>query len=164
MAFYENKVEHYGGSLVLFQRNLAVVVPNSKTHRKPTWSMRLKIGGREGYVTRSTKLTIYEDAYEFAKRELLRLQQAAMLGTVWMSTLLKNTGTTCTGAICATALGRMSVPNGTKCISIVISKIAISNRDSSSMLLSDITPQFAAGYWDWRKGYWTSENSAKLHN
>jgi hypothetical protein len=40
MAFYENKVEHYGGSLVLFQRNLAVAVPNSKTHRKPTWYMR----------------------------------------------------------------------------------------------------------------------------
>ena len=39
--------------------------------------MRLKIGGRKGYVTRSTKLTIYEDAYEYAKSELLRLQQAA---------------------------------------------------------------------------------------
>jgi hypothetical protein len=79
LAFYENKVEHYGGSLVLFQRNLAVAVPNSKTHRKPTWYMRLKIGGRKGYITRSTKLTIYEDAYEFAKSDLLRLQQAAML-------------------------------------------------------------------------------------
>ncbi len=67
MAFYENKVEHFDGSLVLFQRNLAVAVPNSKTHRKPTWYMRLKIGGRKGYITRSTKLTIYEDAYEFAK-------------------------------------------------------------------------------------------------
>ena len=42
--------------------------------------MRLKIGGRKGYVTRSTKLTIYEDAYEYAKSELLRLQQAAKLG------------------------------------------------------------------------------------
>jgi hypothetical protein len=65
---------------VLFQRNLAVAVPNSKTHRKPTWYMRLKIGGRKGYITRSTRLTIYEDAYEFAKSDLLRLQQAAMLG------------------------------------------------------------------------------------
>jgi len=42
--------------------------------------MRLKIGGLKGYVTRSTKLTIYEDAYEYAKSELLRLQQAAKLG------------------------------------------------------------------------------------
>ena len=80
MAFYEDKREHYGGALVLFKRNLAVAVPNAKTHRRANWYMRLKIGGRKGYVTRSTKLTIYEDAYEYAKSELLRLQQAAKLG------------------------------------------------------------------------------------
>ena len=80
MAFYEDKREHYGGALVLFRRNLSVAVPNAKTHRPANWYMRLKIGGRKGYVTRSTKLTIYEDAYEYAKSELLRLQQAAKLG------------------------------------------------------------------------------------
>ena len=80
MAFYEDKREHYGGALVLFKRNLSVDVPNAKTHRRANWYMRLKIGGRKGYVTRSTKLTIYEDAYEYAKSELLRLQQAAKLG------------------------------------------------------------------------------------
>ncbi len=36
MAYYENKVEHFGGALVLFQRNLAVAVPSSQTHRAPT--------------------------------------------------------------------------------------------------------------------------------
>lgn len=30
MAFYENRQEHYGGALVLFQRNLSVAVPNAK--------------------------------------------------------------------------------------------------------------------------------------
>ena len=80
MAFYEDKREHYGGELVLFKRNLTVAVPNAKTHRRANWYMRLKIGGRKGYVTRSTKITIYEDAYEYAKSELLRLQQAAKLG------------------------------------------------------------------------------------
>jgi hypothetical protein len=39
-----------------------------------------------------------------------------------------------------------------------------SNSDSSSMLLNDITPQFAAGYWDWRKSYWSTENAAKLQS
>jgi hypothetical protein len=43
MAFYENKVEHFGGTLVLFQRNLSVAVPNSKSHRPPTWYMRLAV-------------------------------------------------------------------------------------------------------------------------
>jgi hypothetical protein len=52
MAFYEDRVEHFGGALVLFKRNLAVAVPNAKTHHKPAWYMRLKIGGRKGYPSR----------------------------------------------------------------------------------------------------------------
>ncbi len=35
------------------------------------------MGGRKSYVTRSTQFTIYEDAYEYAKSELLGLQQVA---------------------------------------------------------------------------------------
>ena len=31
------------------------------------------------------------------------------------------------------------------------------------MSLNDITSQFAAGYWDWGKGYWSNERAAKLH-
>ena len=88
MAFYEDRVEHFGGALVLFKRNLSVAVPNAKAHRKPNWYMRLKIGGRKGYVTRSTKLTVYEDAYEYAKSELLRLQQASL----WLPVLSENAG------------------------------------------------------------------------
>ena len=53
--------------LCCLSATLAVAVPNAKTHRRANWYMRLKIGGRKGYVTRSTKLTIYEDAYEYAK-------------------------------------------------------------------------------------------------
>ena len=75
MAFYEDKRKHYGSACVLFKRNLAVTVPNAKTHRRANWYMRLKIGGRKGYVTRSTKFTIYEDSYEHSKSELLRFQQ-----------------------------------------------------------------------------------------
>lgn len=65
MAFYEDRVEHFGGVLVLFKRNLAVAVAvtDAKSNRKRAWYMRLKKGGRKGYITRSTKLTTYEDAY-----------------------------------------------------------------------------------------------------
>ena len=48
LSFYEDRVEHFGGALVLFKRNLAVAVPNAKTHRRANWYMRLKIGGRKG--------------------------------------------------------------------------------------------------------------------
>ena len=67
MAFYENRHEHYNGALVLFQRNLSVAVPNSKTHRQPNWYMRLKIAGHKGYITRSTKLAKYEEAFVYAQ-------------------------------------------------------------------------------------------------
>ena len=47
LAFYEDKREHYGGALVLFKRNLAVAVPNAKTHRRANWYMYLMSGGPE---------------------------------------------------------------------------------------------------------------------
>ena len=80
MAYYENRHEHYGGDLILYQRDLKTAVPNSKSHRKPCWYMKLKLGGKGRNLDRSTKLTSYEDAYEFAKSEFLRLQQAVKLG------------------------------------------------------------------------------------
>ena len=64
MAFYEDRVKHFGGALVLLKRDFPVAVPNAKSHRKQAWYMRLKIDGRKGYITRSKKLTTYEDAYE----------------------------------------------------------------------------------------------------
>jgi len=72
LAFYENRHEHYNGALVLFQRNLSVAVPNLKTHRQPNWYMRLKIAGHKGYITRSTKLAKYEEAFVSAQSEYLR--------------------------------------------------------------------------------------------
>lgn len=80
MAFYEDRQEHYGRALELFRRNLSVAVPNAKTHRARNWHMRLKIAGHKGYLTRSTKLAKYEEAFVFAQSEYLRLQQAARLG------------------------------------------------------------------------------------
>ena len=162
MAFYEDRVEHYGGALVLFKRNLTVAVPNAKKHRKPTWYMRLKIGGRKGYITRSTKLTVYEDAYEFAKAELLRLQHAAKLGHSldeytfekhWADWFDRN------------------VKNGTwsderqywhKKYAERYFKPYFKNADGSSLLLNDVTPNYAVGYWDWRIGYWQSGEGEKL--
>lgn len=162
MAFYENRVEHYGGALVLFQRNLSVAVPNAQKHRPRTWYMRLKIGGRKGYVTRSTKLSVYEDAYEFAKIELLRLQHAARLGhsldeytfelhwNDWFDRNLRN-GT-----------WKEQRAKWHKMYFNRYFKAYFASADGRSMLLNDITPQFAAEYWDWRKGFWSSEQGQKL--
>lgn len=162
MAFYEDKVEHFGGALVLFKRNLAVAVPNAKAHRKPAWYMRLQIAGRKGYITRSTKITVYEDAYEYAKNELLRLQQAAKLGhslddwtfeqhwNDWFERNKKN-GT-----------WKESRQYWHEKYAARYFKPYFQNKDGTSVHLNEITPTFAAGYWDWRIAYWTSEAGQKI--
>ena len=60
MAYYENRIEHLGGDLILYQRNLATAAPNVKSHRQPKWYMKLRVGPRK-IINRSTGLTIYED-------------------------------------------------------------------------------------------------------
>lgn len=162
MAYYENKVEHFGGALVLFQRNLAVAVPSSQTHRPATWYMRLKIGGHTGYVTRSTKLTVYEDAYEFAKSELLRLQQAKRLGHSlkeytfeqhwqdWFERNLKN--------------GRWKAERQSwhEKYAARYFKPYFSHPDGTSMRLNELTLQVQEGYWDWRINYWDTDRGQRL--
>ena len=61
MAYYENKVELLAGDLILYQRNLATAVPNVKSHRKPEWYMKLRIGPNK-VINHSTGLPHYEKA------------------------------------------------------------------------------------------------------
>jgi hypothetical protein len=164
VAYYENRHEHLDGALVLFTRNLAVAVPNTKNHRNPTWYMRLKIAGRKGYITKSTKLTKYEDSYEFAKGELLRLQHAAKLGhsldeytfekhwNDWFERNKRN----------GTWKGERVKWHSNYFKRYF--KDYFSNADSSSMLLNDITAQYAAEYWDWRKSYWKRQKGKMLRD
>ena len=61
MAYYENRIEHLDGDLILYQRNLDTASPNAKAHRKQKWYMKLRIGPRK-VINRSTGLTHYEEA------------------------------------------------------------------------------------------------------
>ena len=162
MAYYENKVEHSGGTLVLFQRNLAVAVPNSQTHRAANWYMRLKIAGHAGYVTKSTKLASYEEAYVFARSELQRLEQAKRLGHSlkeytfeqhwqdWFDRNLKN--------------GRWKPErqNWHEKYGARYFKPYFSNPDGTSMRLNELTLQVQEGYWDWRISYWDTDRGQRL--
>lgn len=76
MAYYENRIEHLCGDLIMRQRNLATATPNVKSHCKPAWDMKLKIRALRKHIDRSTKLTKYEDAYGFARKEYARLTNA----------------------------------------------------------------------------------------
>jgi integrase len=164
LAYYENRVEHYGGSLILFQRNLAVAVPNSKTHRQKNWYMRLKIAGRKGYVTRSTKLTKYEDAYEYAKSELLRLQLAARLGHSLVEYTFEKHWNEWYGRNLRNCTWKLDRQRWHKMYFNRYFRDYFSNSDGSSMLLNDITAQYAARYWDWRKAYWSTAGAVRLQS
>ena len=161
MAYYENKVEHLDGDLILYQRNLNTAVPNVKSHRKPTWYMKLRVGPRK-FINRSTKLTIYEEAYAFARKEYNRLTNAVALGHTleeftfeqhWEDWYQRN------------------VNNGTwrpdrqrwhKNQAARYYKAYFRYADGTSMRLNDITPLIAHGYWDWRIAYWSTEAGEKL--
>ena len=161
MAYYENKVELLGGDLILYQRNLATAVPNGKTHRKAKWYMKLRLGPRK-FVNRSTGLTIYEDAYAFARKEYDRLSNAVALGHTledftfekhwedWYQRNLNN-------RTWAADRQRWHKNQAGRYY-----KAYFRYADGTSMRLNDITPIFAHAYWDWRISYWSTQRGEKL--
>lgn len=161
MAYYENRIEHLDGDLVLYQRNLATAVPNVKSHRKPNWYMKLRIGPRK-FINRSTGLTIYEEAYAFARKEYDRLRNAVSLGHTlddftfekhwedWYQRNLNN-------RTWAADRQRWHKNQAARYY-----KAYFRYADGTSMRLNDVTPIFAHSYWDWRIGYWSSQRGEKL--
>lgn len=124
--------------------------------------MRLKIAGRRGYITRSTKLTKYEDAYAYAHNEYLRLQQAVRLGhslvdytfekhwNDWYERNLRN------------ETWKEDRARWHKNLFKRYFHEYFSDSSGNSMLLNDITPQFSVEYWDWRRNYWKSNKASAL--
>jgi integrase len=161
MAYYENRIEHLDGDLILYQRNLATAAPNVKSHRKPKWYMKLRLGPRK-FVNRSTGLTIYEDAYAFARKEYDRLSNAVALGHTlddftfekhwddWYQRNLNN-------RTWAADRQRWHKNQAGRYY-----KAYFRYADGTSMRLNDITPIFAHAYWDWRIAYWSTQRGEKL--
>lgn len=161
MAYYENRIEHLDGDLILYQRNLATAAPNVKKHRKPKWYMKLRIAPNK-VINRSTGLTIYEDAYAFARKEFDRLRNAVALGHTledftfekhwddWYQRNLNN-GT-----------WRADRQRWHKNQAARYYKAYFRYADGTSMRLNDILPTYAQAYWDWRIAYWSSEQGEKL--
>jgi integrase len=161
VAYYENRIEHLDGDLVLYQRNLATAAPNSKTHRQPKWYMKLRIGPRK-FVNRSTGLTHYEEAYAFARKEFDRLRNAVALGHTlddftfekhwddWYQRNLNN------------HTWKADRQRWHKNQAARYYKAYFRYADGTSMRLNDILPTFAQAYWDWRIAYWSSAQGEKL--
>lgn len=162
MAYYENRIEHLDGDLILYQRNLQTAAPNVKSHRKPKWYMKLRVDGPKKVINRSTGLTSYEEAYTYARKEYDRLRNAVALGHTlddftfekhwedWYQRNLKN------------QTWKSDRQRWHKNQAARYYKAYFRYADGTSMRLNDITPTFAHAYWDWRIAYWSTQQGEKL--
>lgn len=147
MAYYQNRKEFFGGLLILYQRDLNTAVPNSKTHRRPNWYMKAKIDGR--WRERSTKHAIYEDAYEYAKKEFLRLQQNANLGFPLEEYTFEEHWDEWFQGKVRTGEWDTKRTDWHRGYGTHFKKYF--SQSGESLLLNEITPKKAKEYWDWRR-------------
>ena len=149
-----------GGDLILYQRDLAIAAATSKKHREPTWYMKVKIGDK--FINKTTKLRKYEDAYAFARDEYLRLSNAIRLNHSledytfekhWNDWFQRNVNR---------KTWKSEREKWHEGYFNRYFKKYFSYSDGKSMLLNDITAQFAHGYFDWRVSYWSSEQGQKI--
>lgn len=166
MTYYNNKKEFFNGDIILFQRDLAIAAPNSRSHRPPTWYMKLRLGSSGKSIERSTRLTNEYEAYSFAQGEFHRLRNAATLGHSlndlsfekhWDDWYKRNLD-------CGT--WKDARQRWHKNLSTRYFKAYFSNPDGSSMRLNEITAQVAHDYWNWRIAYWSTQQGLKItqHN
>ena len=165
MAFYLNKREFFDGALVLYQRDLTVA-NDSKTHREANWYMKVKIAGKKGRaITKSTKRTVYEDAYAYAVVEYTRLTNAHRLGKAlheitfeqhwhdWFKRQVRNGVWT-----------ESRQDWHEKYFNRYFNAYFTEKNTGKSMLLNDIDSVVANEYWDWRINFWGSDTGKRLAN
>jgi len=161
MPYYNNRREYFDGALVLYQRDLAISAPSAKTHRQPMWYMRIKVSGMKGRaIVRSTKCTMYEEAYEVAYNEFVRIKSAVRLKQSlddwsfeqhwndWYERNLKEN---------SWKEDRVRWHKGyfTRYFNEYF------KQNGKSILLNDIDTNFAFGYWQWRQSYWQTDEGKR---
>ncbi len=151
MAFYAESSSHFGGAIFLYKRQST----DGLVH--PIWQVRLKLPGRAGYVIKSCKTKLYEEAYSFAKDEYLALQHKVKEGIPlkdwtfnqhwrdWYERQLQKG--------CWSEARKKWHLNYYNCY--------FSAYFGDSPLM-EISGNLAQGYWEWRVKYWTSAPGKKL--
>lgn len=147
MAYYKERKEFFGGLLILYQRDLEKAVPKSKTHRLPNWYMKAKIDGN--WIERSTKHTVYEDAYMYASKEFHRLQHKAMLGHPLEDYTFEDHWDDWYERMSRSGDWNAERKRWHKTYGKTFKKYFCA--DGASLLLNEVTPKVVKGYWDWRR-------------
>ena len=155
MSYYQNVHLRMDGNIILYQRDLSTAAPKSKSHRKPNWYMKLRLGPKK-VVNRSTKLTDYDDAYAYAKDQFLKGSQAIKMGHSledmsfeqhWDSWYQRNL---------ANGTWKLDRQRWHQNYAKRYFKPYFRRADGSSTSLNEITSALANGYWDWRIAYWST--------
>jgi integrase len=161
MAYYENRIEHLDGDLILYQRNLDTASPNARNHRQRKWYMKLKIGPRQ-FINKSTGLASYEEAYAFARKEFDRLRNAVALGHTLEDFTFEQHWNEWFNRNVNNRTWRADRQRWHKNQAARYYLAYFRSADGKSMRLNDISAQFAHAYWDWRIAYWSSQAGEKL--
>lgn len=161
MAYYENSRKLLDGDLILYQRNLKTAVPNAKKHREPTWYMKLRISPKR-IINRSTGLTIYEEAYRYARAEYDRLRNASALGHSLNDYTFQQHWDDWHKRNVDQGVWRPARQDWHRKLAERYFKAYFRHADGSSMRLNDINAVVANGYWNWRIAYWATGPGAKL--
>lgn len=162
MGYYLNKKVHYGGDLILYQRDLGVAVPKAKSHRPASWYMKLRINGNKKPIDRSTKITNYVDAYEYAKAEFLRLQQAQKLGHSLDSYTFEQHWDDWFRRQKELNRWKKGREYWHQKYATRYLKPYFTDKNGNSLMLNDITASIASDYWAWRMNYWVNGAGVKL--
>ncbi len=163
MPFYNNKKEFFDGHLMLYQRDLDSQNPNAKSHRPANWYMRIKIDGRKGRaITKSTKHSVYEEAYRYAIAEYGRITNVVRLGHAVVEWTFEQHWEDWYERMSKSGNWRAGRKDWhLKYFNRYFSEFFADKRTGKSLLLDDIDVSFNDKYWDWRQGYWTREENAK---
>ncbi len=163
MAYYNNERAHFDGRLLLYQRNKNTKSASNQ-HKQFNWYMRIKIEGMNGKViNKSTRHSEYEEAYIYAVNEYQRIWDAVRLGgSIESWTFAKHWED----------WFRRNVDSGNwrderkrwhaSYYNRYFSEYFTDKKTKKSMLLDDITTDYAKGYFEWRVGYWHREENQKL--
>jgi integrase len=139
------------GAAMLYRRQ------SKDGHAHPTWQMRIKLPRQTGYIVRSCKTKVYEQAYALATETFFDLQQRAKQGVP-----LKDWSFAQHWEDWYERQARQGVwSEKRKGWHRGYFKRYFSAYFGSK-LLNEITAEFADGYWPWRISYWQSAGGQKL--
>jgi integrase len=144
VSHYLDREEFFDGNVVVFRRGDAWSQGD-----KRFWNTRLKIAGRVGFKTISLKTRNRDEAVALAKAKFLELSQLVKDGGSLESRTFERAWREWYASMVAAGAWK---PDRQKWHLNYFNRYFRAYFGDKKLV--DITPDFASGYWDWRRRYW----------